>query len=87
VCPAVPRLFRGGDFYHTFDADADSLARVLGLAKTCRGDRRRMAGFPHMQLGRFLLVLIGAGLRVAVIDPGDTNVAVRADVPKGKADA
>jgi DNA mismatch repair protein MutS len=83
-------LMRVGDFYEAFDGDADSLARSLGLARTMRADHR-MAGFPHMQLERFLPVLIGAGLRVAVVDLGDTpkvlDVAGRAKAPGGTADA
>ena len=51
--PGVILLLRVGDFYEAFDDDADTLARVLSLARTTRG-QRRMAGFPHMQLDRFL---------------------------------
>ena len=73
--PDALLLMRVGDFYEAFDADADSLARLLGLTKTCRGDRR-MAGFPHMQLQRYLPVLIKAGLRVAVAEPAPGSTIV-----------
>ena len=66
--PGVILLLRVGDFYEAFDDDADTLARVLSLAKTTRG-QRRMAGFPHMQLDRFLAALVGAGFRVATAEP------------------
>ena len=66
--PDAILLMRVGDFYEAFDDDADTLARVLSLARTTRG-QRRMAGFPHMQLDRFLTALVGAGFRVATAEP------------------
>jgi len=66
--PGVILLLRVGDFYEAFDDDADTIARVLSLAKTTRADHR-MAGFPHMQLDRFLAALVGAGFRVATAEP------------------
>ena len=66
--PGAILLMRVGDFYEAFDDDADTLARVLSLARTTRG-QRRMAGFPHMQLDRFLTALVGAAFRVATAEP------------------
>jgi DNA mismatch repair protein MutS len=66
--PGAILLMRVGDFYEAFDDDADTLARVLSLARTTRG-QRRMAGFPHMQLDRFLTALVQAGFRVATAEP------------------
>ena len=66
--PDVLLLLRVGDFWEAFDDDADTIARVLSLARTTRG-QRRMAGFPHMQLDRFLTALVGAGFRVATCEP------------------
>ena len=66
--PGVILLLRVGDFYESFDDDADTVARVCSLAKTTRGGHR-MAGFPHMQLDRFLAALVGAGFRVATAEP------------------
>ena len=66
--PGVILLLRVGDFYEAFDDDADTIVRVLSLARTTRG-QRRMAGFPHMQLDRFLAALVGAGFRVATAEP------------------
>jgi len=66
--PDVLLLLRVGDFWEAFDDDADTIARVLSLAKTTRG-QRRMAGFPHMQLDRFLTALVRAGFRVATAEP------------------
>lgn len=66
--PGVILLLHVGDFYEAFDDDADTIARVLSLVKTTRADYR-MAGFPHMQLDRFLAALVGAGFRVATAEP------------------
>lgn len=66
--PGVILLLRVGDFYEAFGDDADTLARVCNLAKTTRAGRR-MAGFPHMHLNRFLTALVKAGFRVATCDP------------------
>jgi DNA mismatch repair protein MutS len=66
--PGVILLLRVGDFYEAFDDDADTIARVLSLALTTRA-KHRMAGFPHMQLDRFLTALVGAGFRVATAEP------------------
>ena len=66
--PGVILLFRVGDYWEAFDEDADTLARVLSLAFTTRGERR-MAGFPHMHLDRFLPALVKAGFRVATCEP------------------
>jgi DNA mismatch repair protein MutS len=59
---------RVGDYYEAFDEDADSLASVLGITKTMRGEHR-MAGFPHHSLESYLSKLVKAGVRVAVADP------------------
>ncbi|MGH2586832.1 MAG: hypothetical protein ACRDJE_18095, partial [Dehalococcoidia bacterium] len=49
--PDTVVLFRLGDFYETFDEDADLCARVLNLTLTSRplgkGERVPMAGIPH----------------------------------------
>jgi hypothetical protein len=42
--PDVLLLLRVGDFWEAFDDDADTIARVLSLAKTTRGQRRMSAG-------------------------------------------
>jgi len=66
--PGVILLLHVGDFYEAFDEDADTIARVLSLPPTTRAGHR-MAGFPHMQLDRFLTALVGAGFRVATAEP------------------
>jgi len=56
--PGIILLLCVGDFYEAFDEDADTIARVLSLPLTSRAEHR-MAGFPHMQLDRFLTALVG----------------------------
>src|SRR5262245_24629761 len=66
--PGMLLLFRMGDFYETFDEDAEVAARALGLTLTSRDKQIPMAGFPHHQLENYLKKLLHAGHRVAVCD-------------------
>src|SRR5262245_49403478 len=66
--PGMLLLFRMGDFYELFDADAELAARLLGLTLTSRDKTVPMAGFPHHQLENYLHKLIQAGQRVAICD-------------------
>ncbi|MEI7925588.1 MAG: DNA mismatch repair protein MutS, partial [Chloroflexota bacterium] len=66
-------LVRMGDFYETFDEDAEVAARVLGIVLTSRpmgGEEGRipLAGIPYHQLDRYLDQLVAAGYRVAIAD-------------------
>src|SRR5262249_53094332 len=66
--PGMLLLFRMGDFYETFDDDAERIAKLLGLTLTSRDKQVPMAGFPHHQLEQYLQKLLRAGQRVAVCD-------------------
>jgi len=71
--PDAILLFRMGDFYETFDGDAEICARELGIALTSRPmgkdeGRIPLAGVPHHQLERYLERLVGAGYRVAIAE-------------------
>src|ERR1700737_4986555 len=66
--PGMLLLFRMGDFYELFDADAEVAARVLGLTLTSRDKTVPMAGFPHHALDTYLQKLLQAGHRVAICD-------------------
>ena len=66
-------LFRMGDFYETFDEDAQIASRLLGIALTSRSMSKEegkipLAGVPHHQLERYLDLLISAGHRVAIAE-------------------
>lgn len=70
--PDALLLFRCGDFYETYDADAKECAKVLGITLTKRiSDGTVMAGFPHHALDTYLPKLIRAGKRVAICDQLD----------------
>ena len=66
--PGCILLFRIGDFYETFDDDAVTISRALGLTLTKRAEGVPMAGVPHHQLEVYLRRLIQQGFRVAVCD-------------------
>ena len=71
--PDAVLLFRCGDFYETYDADAVTASQVLGITLTRRNNQGQaaateMAGFPHHALDTYLPRLIRAGYRVAICD-------------------
>ena len=70
--PKALLLFRMGDFYESFDEDAQTVSRLLGITLTERNngdaDDVPMAGFPHHALDSHLPKLIRAGLRVAICE-------------------
>src|SRR5436190_14534942 len=66
--PGMILLFRMGDFYETFNEDAELVSRVLGLTLTSRDKTVPMAGFPHHSLEHHLRKLLQSGHRVAVCD-------------------
>ncbi len=66
--PGCLLLFRIGDFYETFDDDAVTISKALGLTLTKRTEGVPMAGVPHHQLENYLRRLIQQGFRVAVCD-------------------
>ncbi|GAB4452744.1 MAG: DNA mismatch repair protein MutS [Anaerolineae bacterium] len=65
-------FFRLGDFYETFDADAELVARELDIVLTSRNvaKNRRipMAGVPHHALEGYVAKLIERGYHVAIAD-------------------
>jgi DNA mismatch repair protein MutS len=86
--PDTILLFRLGDFYETFDADAHVTSKVLGITLTKRGNGAAgdvpLAGFPHHALDSYLPKLLKAGYRVAVCeqleDPKFAKGIVKRDV-------
>ena len=70
--PDALLLFRVGDFYETFGADAIRASRILGILLTKRGagstSETELAGFPHHSLNTYLPKLVKAGCRVAICD-------------------
>ena len=70
--PDALLLFRVGDFYETFGADAIRASKALGIVLTKRANGSasevELAGFPHHSLDSYLPRLVRAGLRVAICD-------------------
>ncbi len=82
--PGMCVLFRVGDFFELFGADAETAGPVLGLALTRRDKAIPMAGFPHHALDGYVCKLVRAGHCVAVCDqvedPGAGPGLVRREV-------
>ncbi len=70
--PDTVLLFRVGDFYETFEEDAKTASKVLGITLTKRSNGAAgdvpLAGFPHHAIDTYLPRLVKAGYRVAVCD-------------------
>jgi DNA mismatch repair protein MutS len=70
--PQAILFFRLGDFYETFDEDAEIAARELDIVLTSRnvakGDRVPMAGIPHHAAESYIAKLIERGYHVAVCE-------------------
>lgn len=86
--PDTVLLFRMGDFFETFNEDAEITANVCNIALTKRNNGAAgdmpLAGFPHHQLDAYLPKLVRAGYRVAVCeqleDPKFARGIVKRDV-------
>ncbi|MFH0990396.1 MAG: DNA mismatch repair protein MutS [bacterium] len=86
--PDTILLFRMGDFYETFEEDAKTASKVLGITLTRRGSGTAgevpLAGFPYHALDAYLPKLIKAGYRVAICeqleDPKFAKGIVKRDV-------
>jgi len=70
-------FFRLGDFYETFDEDADIVSRELDIVLTSRnvskGMRIPMAGIPHHAAENYLSRLIDKGYHVAICEQVGTE--------------
>ncbi len=89
--PDAILFFRLGDFYETFDDDAELVSEALGVALTSKpmgkGLRVPLAGVPVQSAGGHLARLIAAGHRVAIAeqleDPAARGGAARGLVRRG----
>jgi DNA mismatch repair protein MutS len=70
--PDAILFFRLGDFYETFDKDAETVSKVLDIVLTSRnvakGTRIPMAGIPHHAAENYLARLIDQGFHVAICE-------------------
>lgn len=82
--PDALLLFRCGDFYETYDEDAEVCAKELGITLTKRPIAgTRMAGFPYHALDTYLPKLIRNGHRVAICDQLEDQSLTRKLVKRG----
>src|SRR5215216_2799778 len=77
--PTTILFFRLGDFYETFDEDAELTARELDIVLTSRsvgkGERVPLAGIPYHAVENYLARLIEKGYHVAICEQmGETPV-------------
>ena len=65
-------FYRMGDFYETFEKDAEVTSKILGIALTKRANGAAasvaLAGFPHHSLEQHLYKLLKAGNKVAICE-------------------
>jgi DNA mismatch repair protein MutS len=70
--PDALLLFRVGDFFETFGADAVKTSEILGIVLTRRANGAaayvELAGFPHHALDTYLPKLVKAGQKVAICE-------------------
>lgn len=86
--PDAILLFRVGDFYETFCADAIKTSRILNITLTKRANGTassiELAGFPYHSIDTYLPKLVQAGERVAICeqleDPKTTKTIVKRGV-------
>ncbi|HET7768962.1 MAG TPA: hypothetical protein VFN74_09295, partial [Chloroflexota bacterium] len=73
--PDAILFFRLGDFYETFDRDAELTASLLNITLTSRemgkGQRVPLAGVPYHSAETYIARLIAAGQKVAVCEQMD----------------
>ncbi len=84
--PDALLLFRVGDFYETFGADAVRASQILGIVLTKRANGEgsiELAGFPHHSVDSYLPKLVRAGLRVAICDQLEDPKTVKGIVKRG----
>jgi len=84
--PDAILLFRVGDFYETYGADAITSSKVLGITLTKHGKGpsvTELAGFPHHALDVYLPKLVRAGLRVAICEQLEDPKLAKTIVKRG----
>jgi DNA mismatch repair protein MutS len=82
-------LFRLGDFYETFDEDAQIVADVCDIALTSRpvGKNQRvpLAGVPYHSADAYIARLVAAGHKVAIVEQvgGGVSSHLRSEMSRG----
>ncbi|MDR3329089.1 MAG: DNA mismatch repair protein MutS [Prevotellaceae bacterium] len=85
--PDALLLFRVGDFYETFGADAIKASEILGITLTRRANGAasfvELAGFPYHAVDTYLPKLVRAGQRVALCDQLEDPKLAKGIVKRG----
>lgn len=85
--PDAILLFRVGDFYETFCADAIKTSRILNITLTKRANGTassiELAGFPYHSIDTYLPKLVQAGERVAICEQLEDPKATKTIVKRG----
>ena len=85
--PDAILLFRVGDFYETFGADAIKASSILGITLTRRANGSashvELAGFPHHAIDTYLPKLVRAGERVAICEQLEDPKLAKGIVKRG----
>ena len=87
--PGAIVFFRLGDFYETFDEDAEVVADVCDIALTSRpvGKNQRipLAGVPYHSADSYIARLISAGHKVAIVEQigGGVSSHLRSGMSRG----
>jgi DNA mismatch repair protein MutS len=82
-------FFRLGDFYETFDADAEVVSQVCGITLTSRpvgkDQRVPLAGVPYHSADTYIARLIAAGHKVAIVEQvaGGVSSHLRSEMSRG----
>ena len=80
-------LFRMGDFYETFEKDAEITSNILGIALTKRANGAAssvaLAGFPYHSLEQHMYKLLKAGHRVAICEQIENPKDAKGIVKRG----
>ena len=84
--PGAILFFRLGDFYETFDEDAEVVARELDIALTTKpmgkGLRVPLAGVPYQSIDGHVARLVKRGHRVAICEQMADPASVKGIVPR-----
>lgn len=86
--PDALLLFRCGDFYETYNEDAQEASKILGITLTGRTGKTPteitpLAGFPFHALDTYLPKLVRAGKRVAICDQFEDPKLTEKTVKRG----
>ncbi|MDA7563956.1 DNA mismatch repair protein MutS, partial [Candidatus Marinamargulisbacteria bacterium] len=74
--PDTVLLFRLGDFYELFDADARTVSALLSLTLTGRGkaeNRIDMCGMPYHAADKYIKQLVDHGYKVAICEQTEAS--------------